>query len=81
MQYILSHQIIGGTYSKWIVILQGFDLEFTTSKSTKSLVFIELIVGLLQVTEESMVMDLLPDESLFLIESSDPLYGDIIIYL
>lgn len=31
IQYILSWQILWGRYSKWIVILQEFDLEFTTA--------------------------------------------------
>jgi hypothetical protein len=28
MQHILTRQLLGGKYSKWIVILQEFDLEF-----------------------------------------------------
>jgi hypothetical protein len=28
MQHILTCQLLGGKYSKWIVILQEFDLEF-----------------------------------------------------
>jgi hypothetical protein len=43
MQHILTRHIIGGKYSKWIVILQEFDLEFSTSKSKKSLAFAELM--------------------------------------
>jgi hypothetical protein len=39
MQHILTHQFLGGKYSKWIVILQEFDLEFECAKSKKSLVF------------------------------------------
>ena len=27
-QYVLSQQIVGGKFNKWIVILQEFDLEF-----------------------------------------------------
>ena len=46
MTYILSRKLLGGKYSKWIVILQEFDLEFTTSKSTKSLIFADLICSL-----------------------------------
>ena len=46
MTYILSRQLLGGKYSKWIVILQEFDLEFTTSKSKKSLIFAELLFSL-----------------------------------
>ena len=33
MTYILSRQLLGGKYSKWIAILQEFDLEFVKSKS------------------------------------------------
>jgi len=46
MMYILSRQLLGGKYSKWIIILQEFDLEFTTAKSKKSLVFVELLCSL-----------------------------------
>jgi hypothetical protein len=81
MQYILSRHILGGRYSKWIVILQEFDLEFSTAKSKKSLVFVELMTDLPRVHDESVVQDSLPDESLFLIDSSDPWYGDVLIYL
>jgi len=42
MTYILTRQLLGGKYSKWIVILQEFDLVFTTTKSKKSLVFAKL---------------------------------------
>jgi hypothetical protein len=41
MQHILTCQFIGGKYSKWIMILQEFDLE-----SKKSLVFSELMCDL-----------------------------------
>jgi len=43
MQHILMKQVLGGKYSKWIIILQEFDLEFEKAKSEKSLVFTELI--------------------------------------
>lgn len=39
MIYVLTKQLLGGKYSKWIVILQEFDLEFEKSKAKKSLVF------------------------------------------
>jgi hypothetical protein len=44
MYHILTRQVLGGKYSKWIVILQEFDLEFAKSKAKKSLVFAELFV-------------------------------------
>jgi hypothetical protein len=32
MQHILTRQLLGGNYSKWIVILQEFDLDFERAK-------------------------------------------------
>jgi hypothetical protein len=81
MQHILARQLLGGKYSKWIVILQDFDLEFECAKSKKSLVFSELICDVPYSETENVVADSLPDESLFLISSDDLWYGDIIIYL
>lgn len=81
MRYILSRQILGGCYSKWVVILFEFDLVFTTPKAKKSLVFFELMVGLPRVSEASMSLESLPNDSLFLINSSDPWYGYILVYL
>jgi hypothetical protein len=81
MQHILTRQFLGGKYSKWIVILQEFDLEFERAKSKKSLVFAELICDFPYSEMENVVADSLPNESLFLISSDDLWYGDIIIYL
>jgi hypothetical protein len=81
MQHILTRQLLGGKYSKWIFILQEFDLEFDRAKSKKSLVFAELICDLPSIETETMEKDSFPDESLFLISYDDIWYGDIIIYL
>ena len=81
MQYILSHQTLGGKYSKCIVILQEFNLEFITAKAKESLVFAELITNLPHDNHEHPSEESLPDESLFLIKSLDLWYGDILIYL
>eukprot|EP00253_Pinus_taeda_P006912 PITA_06912 len=81
MTYILSRQLLGGKYSKWIVILQEFDLEFTSAKSKKLLVFAELICSLPSSASPSHTKDHIPDETLFLIGTLDPWYGDIITYL
>ena len=80
-QYVLSWRIVGGKFNKWIVILQEFDLDFQSAKSKKSLVFAELIAEF--PTEEDVVTkeDSFPDEHIFLISTSDPWYGDILIYL
>jgi hypothetical protein len=80
-QYVLTRRVIGGKISRWIVILQEFDLDFVSAKSKKSLVFAELISEL---PVESG--DVIPEESpikgdMFLIASSDPWYGDILVYL
>jgi hypothetical protein len=81
MQHILTCQLLRGKYSKWIVILQEFDLEFDHAKSKKSLVFSELICDFPHSSTENVAVDSLPDESLFLINTDDLWYGDIIIYL
>jgi hypothetical protein len=81
MQHILTSQLLGGKYSKWIVILQEFDLEFERAKSKKSLVFVELICNFSYSEMENVVADSLPGESHFLISTDDIWYGDIIIYL
>ena len=43
MMCILTKQLLGGKYSKWIVILQEIDLEFKKSEAKKSLVFAKLM--------------------------------------
>jgi hypothetical protein len=80
-QYMLTRRVIGGNISRWIVFLQEFDLDFILTKSKNSLVFGELISEL---PVESG--DVVPEESpirgdMFLISSSDPWYGDILVYL
>ena len=81
MQHILTRQLLGGKYSKWIVILQEFDLEFERANSKKSWVFSELICDLPSIETENPTEDSFPDESLFLISFDEVWYGDIIIYL
>lgn len=81
MIYILTKQLLGGKYSKWIIILQEFDLEFEKSKSKKSLVFAELMCDFPRADTETVAEEPIADESLFLISTLDPWYGDIIVYL
>jgi hypothetical protein len=80
-QYVLTRRVITEKISRWIVILQEFDLDFFFVMSKKSPVFVELISEL---PVESG--DLTPEESLikgdiFLISYSDPWYGDILVYI
>jgi len=81
MNYIMSHQFLGGKYSKWIVIFEEFDLDFIKSKSKKSLDFVELICDFLSLNSKSTTDDIIPNETLFMIDSYNSRYGDIIIYL
>ena len=81
MYYILTCQVLGGKYSKWIVILQEFDLEFSKATSNKSLVFPELMCDLPCASTESEPSDPFTDEFLFLISTTDPWYRDLLIYL
>jgi len=63
------------------MILQEFDLVFTTAKSKKSLVFTEFICSLPSKFLPAGADEQLPDETLFLISTLDPWYRDIIMYL
>ena len=63
------------------MIFQEFDLEFVSAKSKKSLIFAEIILDFLSEAEELVCEDTFFDEHIFLISTSDPWYGDIIVYL
>ena len=80
-QYVLSWQILKLKFNKWIVILEYFDLDFLSTKSKKSIVFVELISKF--PSEENIVVEdePFPDEYIFLNSTSDPWYGDILVYL
>jgi hypothetical protein len=81
MQYLLSHQQVNGKFARWIVILQEYDLEFSTPKSKKALVLTELVMTLPSDTTSAPVNTNFPDEHLFYITSNDPWYGDLLVYL
>ena len=81
MRHILSHRIIGGEYSKWIVILQEFDLEFVNAKAKKYLTFVEIVSQLPDNKEEKIEEEYWEGEHLFLITTTDPWYGTLITYL
>jgi len=81
MTYILSRQLLGGKYSKWIAILQEFDLEFIKSKSKKSLVSGELLCDLPSSSSDLRSKASIVDETLLMISSSDLWYKYILIYL
>ena len=56
-------------------------MEFEKSMFKKSLVFAELMCDFPRADTETVAEDPIADESLFLINTLDPWYGDIIIYL
>ena len=81
MYYILTHQVLGGKYSHWIVILLEFELEFANASSKKSLVFTELMCDLPCAVTDYEPNYLFPDEFMFLISTTNLWYGYLIIYL
>ena len=81
MRHILSRRIIEGKYSKWIVILQEFDLEFVNAKAKKSLTIAELVSELQKNKEETIEEESWEYIHLFLISTTNPWYVTLIIYL
>jgi len=81
MRHILSLQVIGGKYSKWIMILQQLDLVFTAAKAKNSLVFAELLLELPIANPNEIAHGPLSDEAIYLINSTDPWYSEILVYL
>jgi hypothetical protein len=71
-QYVLTRHIKGGKHNNWIVILQEFDLDFSSTKSKKSLIFSELMSNFCRIDEEIFHDDSFTDENIFLISSSNP---------
>lgn len=56
-------------------------MEFEKSKAKKSLVFAELMCDFPRTNTETVAEEPIVDESLFLISTLDPWYGDIIVYI
>jgi hypothetical protein len=81
MQYLLSRRQVNGKFTRWIIILQEYDLEFSTPKSKKALILPELVMALPSDTPSAPVNTDFPDEHLFYITSDDPWYDDLLVYL
>jgi len=81
MQYILERHIINGKYTLWVVILQEYDLEFSTLKSKKAFSIAEMITDLPSGTHDPPLHDQMTDEHVFPISSIDEWYGDILTYV
>lgn len=71
MQYILRRHIINVNYTQWVIILQEYDLEFTTPKSKKALTITELIIELPSGTRDPPLYDQMTAKNLFHISLSD----------
>ena len=56
-------------------------MDFQSAKSKKYLVFAELITEFPVEEDVAIEEDSFPDEHIFLISTSDPWYGNILIYL
>jgi hypothetical protein len=81
MQYFLSRRKINGKFTRWIVILEEYDIEFSTCKSKKVLVLAKLITNFPSNAKASPVNTDFPEEHLFFIPFDDPWYGNLLIYL
>ena len=81
MQYLLTRRLLQGRMAKWVVVLQEFDLQFISPKSTKVLMLSLLMTDLPPLTASSPPKDDLPDDFLFVISTEDPWYRDILLYL
>jgi hypothetical protein len=81
MQYWLICRQINGKFTRWIIILQEYNLEFSTPKRNKSLVLAELVTAFPYDTTSTPVNTKFPDEHLFYITSDDPWYDDLLICL
>jgi hypothetical protein len=81
MQYLLSRWQINGKFSRWIVILQEYDLDFSTPKSKKDLVLAKLVMAFPSDITSAPVNTNFPNEHLFYITSDDPWYNNLLIYL
>lgn len=81
MQYILGQQLITGKFAWWIIILQEFNLDFSSPKTKKGLALVEFITSFPTGNVEPPINHNLPNEHLFLITTKDPWYGDILTYI
>jgi hypothetical protein len=78
---VLKRWVIDEKNSRWIVLLQEFDLDFVSKKYKKSLVFMELISELPVESGDIFPKESPIDEDLLLIASLDPWYGYILVYI
>ena len=81
MRYLLSRLLIQGHATKWVVVLQEFDLEYFSPRSKKALMLAMLMTDLTTLTMSTPPKDDLPNDFLFIISTNDPWYGDILLYL
>jgi hypothetical protein len=61
--------------------MQEFDLYFSSAKCKKSLVFVEVMLDFPRLDGDIFHDDSFMDVHILLMSSSDPWYGDILIYI
>jgi hypothetical protein len=66
MQYLHSRRKIHGKFARWIIILQEYDLEFSTPKRKKSLILTKLVMAFPSDTTSAPLNTDFPDEHLFI---------------
>jgi hypothetical protein len=69
MQYLLSRRQVNDKFSRCIVILQDYDLEFSTPKCKKALVLAKHVTTLPFDITSAPINNNFPDEHLFYITS------------
>jgi hypothetical protein len=72
MKYLLSRRQFNEIFSRWIIILQEYELKFSTPKSKKALVLVKLVMALHSHTTSAPVNTDFPNEHLFYIILDDP---------
>lgn len=65
MQYILGCRTLNWKYAWWVVILQEYDLDFSTPKSKRALAIVKVITDLPSGTSDLQLDDQSTDERLF----------------
>ena len=79
MIYLLSHRLIEDRATKCTIILEDYDLEFVTPKSTKFLVLASLMAYFPSSSTSLPITINVLIELLFVISMKDPWYGAIVL--
>ena len=81
MHYIIGWQLTTSKFSRWFIIIQELDLEFTTPKTKKGLALSKFIIDLPTGKVETYFNDTLLDEHFFHNTTGDSWYRYILTFL